>query len=119
MRRATKRCSTPGCANVALPSGYCAETHDSRQARNRRRLSPTNSARTTEVRKHRAAGVKAHLDEHDGMGHCPGYNREPHVVFPNEMTADDPVPISRGGDPMQIVVPMCRSCNGAKGARGA
>jgi hypothetical protein len=117
MRRATKRCSIPGCNHVALPSGYCAETHDKRQAATRRRLSPTNSVRTPAVRKHRAAAVKAHLDEHDGMGHCPGYQREPHVVFPSEMTADDPNPIARGGDPMQPLVPMCRPCNSAKGAR--
>lgn len=117
MRRATKRCSTPGCNNVALTTGYCAERCDSRKATARRRLSPTNRVRTTQVRKHRAATVKAHLDEHDGMGYCPGYGVPPHVVFPSEMTADDPVPIARGGDPMQPVVPMCRGCNGRKGAR--
>lgn len=117
MRRATKRCSIPGCTHVALPTGYCAEIHDSRQAKARRRNSPTNSVRTPEVRRHRAATVKAHVEKHDGMGHCPGWGVPAHVVFPPELTADDVVPIARGGDPMQPVVPMCRSCNGRKGAR--
>lgn len=81
-------------------------------------MTPTKRARTTAVRKHRTTTVQAHLAEQDdGMGHCPGYGRPPHICFPAEMTADDPVPISRGGDPLQPVVAMCRSCNGRKGAR--
>ncbi|MDF2969376.1 MAG: hypothetical protein K0Q93_3154 [Nocardioidaceae bacterium] len=116
-QRATKRCSTPGCTNVATRSGYCAERCQSRHDSARRRFSPTNRVRTAEVRKHRAAAIKAHVDEHDGMGRCPGYDREPHEVFPSELTADDPVPIARGGDPMQPVRAMCRSCNSRRGAR--
>lgn len=114
MRRATKRCSTPGCNNVSTPAGYCAETCNRKHEAGLRRTTPTKRARTSQVRRHRAATVQRHVDEHDGMGHCPGYQREPHVVFPNEMTADDPVPISRGGDPMQPLTPMCRSCNSRK-----
>ena len=117
MRRATKRCATPGCNNVATKSGYCAEVHEARREAARRRTVPTKRARTTEVRKHRAAAVAKHVEEHDGMGWCPGWGREPHEVFPSELTADDPVPIARGGDPMQQVVPMCRSCNSRKGAQ--
>lgn len=120
MRRATKRCSIPGCNNTATPSGYCAERCEPRRQAALRRTTPTKRARTTAVRKHRATAVQAHNSEHqteDGMVICPGYGRPPHVVFPCEMTADDPVPIARGGDPMQPVVPMCRSCNGRKGAR--
>lgn len=117
MRRATKRCSTPGCIHTATASGYCVERCNARYQVARRRLSPTNSVRTTEVRKHRAAAVKDHVEQHDGMGHCPGYGVPPHVVFPSEMTADDPVPIARGGDPMQLLVPMCRSCNSRKADR--
>lgn len=115
--RATKRCSTPGCTNIATPSGYCAEIHRGRHEAARRRTVPTKRARTPEVRRHRAAAVRAHVEAHDGMGRCPGWGREPHDVFPSELTADDPVPIARGGDPMQRLVPMCRSCNGRKGAR--
>lgn len=116
-RRATKRCSTPGCTNASTPSGYCAERCNARHEAGRRRTVPTKRARTAEVRKHRKAAVLAHVEAHDGMGHCPGWNREPHEVFPSELVADDPVPIARGGDPMQQVVVMCRSCNSAKGAR--
>lgn len=116
-RRASKRCPTPGCTNPTGPRGYCVERCQSRQDEARRRLSPTNRVRTPEVRRHRAHAVQAHVEANDGMGHCPGWGREPHEVFPSELTADDPVPIARGGDPMQRVVPMCRSCNGRKGAR--
>lgn len=118
MRRASKRCSTPGCTNTATTTGYCAERCETRRQQALRRTTPTKRARTTAVRKHRTAAVQAHLEQQDdGMGHCPGYGRPPHTVFPAEMTADDPVPIARDGDPMQPVVPMCRSCNGRKGAK--
>lgn len=117
MRRASKRCCVPGCTNKAGPNSYC-DPHAKRREQQLHRTTPTKRARTTEVRKHRAQSVRAHLDEHDdGMGHCPGYGRPPHVVFPSEMTADDPVPVSQGGDPMQPLVPMCRSCNSRKAAR--
>lgn len=117
MRRATKRCSTPGCIHTATTTGYCAERCNARHEAARRRTVPTKRARTTEVRKHRAAAVKDHVQQHDGMGHCPGYGVPPHMVFPGEMTADDPIAIARGGDPLQPITPMCRSCNGRKGAR--
>jgi 5-methylcytosine-specific restriction enzyme A len=117
--RASKRCPIPGCTNAATTSGYCAEVHEARREAAHRRTVPTKRTRTTEVRKHRAAAVKAHVEEHDGMGHCPGWGREPHWVFPSELTADDPVPIARGGDPMQKLIAMCRSCNGRKAARPA
>lgn len=116
-RRATKRCSSPGCNYASTPSGYCIEKCQARRERDRKRFSPTNRVRTPEVRKHRAAAVAAHVEQHDGMGWCPGYGREPHEVFPSELTADDPVPIARGGDPMQPLVVYCRSCNSRKGAR--
>jgi hypothetical protein len=116
-QRATKRCSTPGCNNRATTGGYCAERCESRRQVGLRRTTPTKRTRTTEVRKHRKAAIQAHVEEHDGMGWCPGYQREPHEVFPSELTADDPVPIARGGDPKQPVVPMCRRCNSRKGAR--
>jgi hypothetical protein len=34
-----------------------------------------------------------------------------------DLTADDPLPIALGGDPMQELVVMCRSANSSKGAR--
>lgn len=115
--RASKRCSTPGCVNTAGPSGYCVERCNARHEAARRRTVPTKRARTHEVRRHRAAAIKAHVEAHDGMGWCPGYGREAHEVFPGELTADDPVPIARGGDPMQPLRVCCRSCNSRRGAR--
>lgn len=118
VRRASKGCCKPGCTEKAGPNGYCLERHAKQREAQLRRTTPTKRARTTAVRKHRAAAVQAHLEQQDdGMGHCPGYGRPPHVVFPGEMTADDPVPIAQGGDPMQPVIPYCRSCNSRKGAR--
>ncbi|GAA3878017.1 hypothetical protein GCM10022243_48390 [Saccharothrix violaceirubra] len=118
-QRAGKRCPTPGCTNPTGPDGYCAERCARRRNAAAHRTTPTKVARASrEVRRHRAEAVRAHLDQHDdGMGHCPGYGREPHDVFPGELTADDPVPIARGGDPLQQMAVLCRSCNSRKGAR--
>jgi 5-methylcytosine-specific restriction enzyme A len=116
-QRATKRCPTPGCNNTPGPGGYCGERCQPRQDSARRRFSPTNRVRTPQVRRHRKAAIQAHVEERDGMGWCPGYGRDPHEVFPSELTADDPVPIARGGDPMQPLRTMCRSCNSRRGAR--
>lgn len=117
MRRATKRCPTPGCTNEAGPKGYCTEVHAARHERARARTTPTKRARTTEVRKHRATTILDYLEANNGVAICPGWGVPPHEVAPEDLTADDPVAIARGGDPMQPVVPMCRSCNGRKGAR--
>lgn len=117
MRRATKRCPTPGCTNEAGPKGYCIERCASRYERARARTTPTKRARTTKVRKHRATTILDHLEANGGRAICPGWGVEPHEVAPEDLTADDPVAIANGGDPMQPLVPMCRSCNGRKGAR--
>lgn len=117
MKRATKRCPTPGCTNTAGPKGYCVERCASRKQRARARISPTNSVRTTEVRRHRATTILDYLESNGGVALCPGWDRPPHEVAPEDLTADDPTPIARGGDPMQPLAPMCRSCNGRKGAR--
>jgi hypothetical protein len=117
MRRATKRCPTPGCTNEQGPKGYCIERCASRKQRARARSSPTNAARTTEVRKHRATAILDYLEANGGRATCPGWGVPPHDCAPEDLTADDPVPIAKGGDPLQPVVPMCRGCNGRKGAR--
>jgi len=115
MRRAIKRCSIPGCNQTAGPSGYCP-TDQAKQQRARHRTTPTKRARTTKVRKHRATAILDYLEANGGRAVCPGWGVPPHEVAPEDLTADDPVPIARGGDPMQPVTPMCRSCNGRKGA---
>lgn len=116
MKRATKRCSIPGCNQVAGPSGYCP-TDATKQERARRRTTPTKRARTAEVRKHRATTILDYLEANNGVAICPGWGIPQHEVAPEDLTADDPTPIARGGDPMQSLVPMCRRCNGRKGAR--
>lgn len=116
MKRASKRCSTPGCYETAGPSGYCP-VDAAKQARARQHTTPTKAARTTEVRKHRATAILDYLEANNGVALCPGWGVPPHEVAPEDLTADDPTPIARGGDPMQPLTPMCRSCNGRKGAR--
>jgi hypothetical protein len=116
MRRASKRCSTPGCNYAATRNGYCEERCSLRYERARRRTTPTKRARTTEVRKHRATAILDYLEANGGRAHCPGWGAPPHDCAPEDLTADDPVAIARGGDPLQPVVPMCRACNGRKGA---
>lgn len=116
MRRATKRCPTPGCTNQAGPKGYCVEQCTAKRQRARARTSPTNSVRTTEVRKHRATSILDYLEANNGRAICPGWGVEPHEVAPEDLTADDVVPIARGGDPMQEMRILCRSCNSRRGA---
>ena len=115
MRRATKRCPTPGCTNQAGRKGYCVERCASRKQRARARTSPTNSVRTTEVRKHRASAILDHLEANGA--HCPGWGVPPHEVAPEDLTADDVVPIAKGGDPLQPMRILCRSCNSRRGSR--
>src|SRR5688572_1981601 len=114
MRRATKRCPTPGCTNEVGPKGYCAERCASRYERARARTTPTKAARTTEVRKHRATAVLDHIEQHGD--YCLGDADHP-AHHCTDLVADDPVPIARGGDPLQPLHVMCRSANSKKGAR--
>jgi 5-methylcytosine-specific restriction protein A len=46
---------------------------------------------------------------------CPGWGRDPHPN--NDLTADHPVAVAAGGAEGQALDVLCRSCNGAKGAR--
>lgn len=112
--RAGKRCSFPGCTNKGAPT-RCAEKHQTQYNRGLHATTPTKVARRQPgVQAHRAAAVAAHVkqhgwlclgDEHHGKHEC------------RDLTADDPLPIALGGDPMQQLVVMCRSANSAKGAR--
>jgi len=61
----------------------------------------------------RAAAVVAHKRVHGDW--CPGWQREPHPS--SDLTADHPVAVGAGGDEGQALAVLCRSCNGAKGAR--
>jgi 5-methylcytosine-specific restriction protein A len=113
MQRAGKRCGTPGCNNSATASGYCAERCNARQERGRRRTTPTKVARTHQVAQYRRATVAAWRAQHGDW--CPGYQRDGHAA--SDLCADDPIPIARGGDPMQPLQILCNACNASKGAR--
>lgn len=61
----------------------------------------------------RAAAVAEHRRVHGDW--CPGWQCEPHPS--TDLTADHPVAVGAGGDEGQTLAVLCRSCNGAKGAR--
>lgn len=61
----------------------------------------------------RAAVVAAHRRTHGAW--CPGWGRPPHES--DDLTADHPHAVGAGGDERQELTVLCRSCNGAKGAR--
>lgn len=110
--RATKRCAIPGCTNPAGKTGHC-DRHAASHEAARRRLIPTKAARTPAVRRHRAAAVAEHRATYGNR--CPGFEVPAHPA--TDLTADDPVPIARGGDPMQALEVLCRACNGRKADR--
>ena len=111
--RATRRCCAPGCSHTAGRTGRC-DRCASKRNRVLHSTTPTKAARTPEVRRHRAVAVHRHRAEHGDW--CPGYGVPAHPA--SDLTADDPVPIARGGDPMQPPAVLCRSCNGRKADRG-
>ena len=43
---------------------------------------------------------------------CSGWKRPPH--FATDLTADHPLPTSKGGNEYQELVVYCRSCNSSK-----
>lgn len=108
--RAGKRCTFPGCP---IPAGQC-EKHDSMRNRGYHRTTPTKVARQQPgVQAHRTAAVTAHVKRHGWL--CLGDDNHPRHEC-HDLTADDPLPIALGGDPMQQLVVMCRSANSSKGA---
>lgn len=109
-------CSQPGCPDFVEKDsdrGRCPE-HALQQERHQRGTVPTKRARTWVVQQHRAAAVRAHVKRHGWL--CLGdQHHEPHHT--RDLVADDPVPIARGGDPLQTLHVMCRAANSRKGAR--
>lgn len=109
-------CSKPGCPDFVEKQsdrGCCPE-HALDTERHQRRTVPTKRARTWTVQQHRAQAVRAHVNKHGWV--CLGDNNHA-SHHTRDLVADDPVPIARGGDPMQPLVVMCRSANSTKGAR--
>lgn len=105
-------CSTPGCPDFATGLGKC-DVCRSKTNRHRHRTTPTKRARTSKVAEHRRTAVREWRAEHGDW--CPGWNKPGHRA--TDLTADDPTPIAHGGDPMQTLRVLCRSCNSARGAR--
>lgn len=113
--RAGRRCTFPGCPEPAPPTR--CKRHQRQYNAGLHRTTPTKVARTDPaVVAHRAAAVKAHVDEHGWR--CLG-NDQHDAHDTHDLVADDPLPIALGGDPMQDLVVMCRSANSRKGARRA
>lgn len=109
--RAGRRCTFPGCTTKA---GEC-QRHRSMVNRGYHRTTPTKVARQQPgVAAHRQAAITAHVKQHGWL--CLGDDdHERHET--RDLTADDPLPIALGGDPMQQLMVMCRSANSSKGAR--
>jgi 5-methylcytosine-specific restriction endonuclease McrA len=63
-------------------------------------------------RKYRKEAVQRHIDQYGYV--CSGYKRKPH--FSTDLTADHPIPTSKGGDDYQTLEIYCRSCNSSKQA---
>ena len=77
---------------------------------------PSGGKRTPrEWRRKSADTIAAHLAQHGPI--CPGWDRPPHPVYPDELTLDHPVPRAAGGGHDQDGDVLCRSCNARKGAR--
>ena len=76
---------------------------------------PTNLTRDWAERQRRAATVHNWLATYGPV--CPGWQREPHTVNPESLTADHIDSIAQGGNPSGSLTVLCRPCNGAKSAR--
>ena len=113
MRRATKRCTFPGCTEVGAPTR--CQRHERQDNAGRHRTTPTKVARQQPgVRTHRKTAVEAHVEQHGWR--CLGDSH--HAAHDTrDLVADDPVPIARGGDPMQPLKVMCRSANSRLGMK--
>ena len=63
-------------------------------------------------RKYRRQAVDNHIKQYGNI--CFGYKRRPH--FSTDLTADHPMPTSKGGNEYQKLDVYCRSCNSSKQA---
>ncbi len=68
---------------------------------------------TYRQRKYRKDTVERYIELNGYV--CGGYNRSPHIAI--DLTADHPMPTSKGGDPYQDLIVLCRSCNSSKQAQ--
>ena len=95
-------CGRPTRAGSRCPP--CAKNHG------------TRAGYTWTEQQRRAAVVRQWRAMHGDV--CPGWQRRAHtVVPPNVLTADHVRAVADGGAQSGPLTVLCRSCNGAKGAR--
>lgn len=104
-----KPCIDCGTPSEGTRCTECQRPVDRVKLRSKRVRRPQVSGET----ERRARVVAAYRREHGNV--CPGWNREPHES--GDLTADHPHAVGAGGSERQPLTVLCRSCNGAKGAR--
>ena len=94
--------------------GHCGKVSQQRKCPEHRHIKPKRKRRsiTYRQRKYREETIKRHLQMNGFI--CFGYKRDPH--FSTDLTADHPIPTSKGGDEYQDLIVLCRSCNSSKQA---
>lgn len=90
----------------------CARIVEAERTRGKRERRP---AADQAERERRAAAVRAHVEQHGWW--CPGWGRGEHTS--TDLTADHVHAVAAGGREGGPLAVLCRSCNGAKGARSA
>ena len=93
------------CGDVVLNTRRCSKHPAKVYAKRQKSL-------TYKQRKFREKAVSDHIQMHGYI--CGGYKRKPH--FSTDLTADHPIPTSKGGDQYQMLIVLCRSCNSSKQA---
>jgi len=92
----------------------CGKVSDQRKCEIHRNIIKKRTSRsiTYRQRKYRKDAVNRHIAMNGYI--CFGYKRRPH--FATDLTADHPIPTSKGGNEYQQLEVFCRSCNSSKQA---
>ena len=92
----------------------CGKVSDQRKCEIHRNIIRKGKPRsiTYRQRKYRKDIVERHIATYGYI--CSGYKRDPHIAI--DLTADHPMPTSKGGDEYQDLIVYCRSCNSSKQA---
>jgi 5-methylcytosine-specific restriction endonuclease McrA len=92
----------------------CGKVSDQRKCEIHRNIIKKRTSRSISYRqrKYRKDAVNRHIAMNGYI--CFGYKRRPH--FATDLTADHPIPTSKGGNEYQQLEVFCRSCNSSKQA---
>lgn len=101
----------PGHTLTDRPGSRCPACSNQVEA-TRTRAKRARRPYTSTEQHRRATAVQAHVAAHGYW--CPGWRTPPHPS--QDLTADHPVEVARGGAETQPLETLCRSCNGRKGA---